>query len=98
MKRKLFFVIFIFTITFLKAQTDFRPGYVIKTVGDTLWGAVDYRGAELMGRICAFRNETNGIVQKFTPNDIVAYRLKDSKYYISQAINGEKVFLEYVIN
>jgi len=91
-------MIFIFTITFLPAQTDFRPGYVIKAIGDTLWGSVDYRGSELMGKICTFRNEKDGTVSMFTPNQIVAYRFKDGKYYVSETINGKKVFLEYLIN
>jgi hypothetical protein len=88
MRRNLFFVIFIFTTFLLQAQTDFRPGYVIKTEGDTLWGSVDYRGSELMSSVCTFRNDKDGSVQKFTPNQIVAYRLKDSKYYVSETING----------
>lgn len=80
----------------LQAQTDFRPGYIIKTTGDTIFGQIDYRGDLLMSTVCKFKDKEN-IVKKYSPNDIVAFRFIDSKYYVSKEINHIKVFLEYLI-
>lgn len=79
----------------LNAQTDFRPGYIIKT-GDTIFGEIDYRGDLLMGKICKFKDADNTIVEYF-PNDIEAFRFIDSKYYVTQEIDDKKVFMEYLI-
>src|SRR5690606_8936442 len=55
------------------AQADFRPGYVIKAPGDTLYGEIDYRGDLLMGSVCRFRNEHKE-TKDYTPHDIFAFR------------------------
>jgi len=85
-------------VTSLFAQTDFRSGYVIKSVGDTLWGEVDYRGDKKMGEICTFRKSKGDEVTTFTPDDILGFRFINSKYYISRVLNEKKVFLEFLIN
>jgi hypothetical protein len=81
----------------LYAQSDFRPGYVIKTNGDTLFGQIDYRGDKLMSSICKFKSIDKTILE-YTPNDITAFRFNGSKYYVSKEINNKKIFLEYLIN
>jgi len=93
---KLPFWALIFTTVLLKAQTDFRSGYIIKTNGDTLYGEIDYRNDLLMSRICKFKDIDNQIVEYY-PNDIKAFRFINSKYYVSREINKKKVFLEYLI-
>lgn len=80
----------------LKAQTDFRQGYIIRNSGDTIYGEIDYRGDILMNSICKFKDSNNKI-SKYSPNDIVAFRFIDSKYFVSKEINNQKVFLEYLI-
>jgi hypothetical protein len=98
MKRlNILFAVFIFA-TSLFAQTDFRPGYVIKTEGDTLYGEIDYRGDKLMGHICTFRPNKNGEVSTFAPGEIFGYRFIDSKYFVSKIVGDKNVFLEYLIN
>jgi len=98
MKRlSILFIVFIFAKS-LFAQTDFRPGYVIKTVGDTLFGEVDYRGDILMGEICTFRPNKKGVVSTFAPGEIFGYRFIDSKYFVSRTVGDKNVFLEYLIN
>jgi len=86
----------ILTTTLLNAQTDFRPGYVIRAIGDTLLGEIDYRGDKLMGYLCKFKSSEN-LINDYTPNDIHGYRFIDSKYFVSKKINGTPVFLEYLI-
>lgn len=80
----------------MNAQTDFRPGYVIEKSGDTLYGNIDYRGDLLMSSICKFKN-TDNIIHDYYPDDILAYRFIESKYYVSREVNQRKVFLEYLI-
>jgi len=80
----------------LNAQTDFRPGYVVETSGDTLNGEIDYRGDLLMSQICKFKDSDNTI-DSYSPNDIIAFRFLRSKFYVSKEINHKKVFLEYLI-
>jgi hypothetical protein len=89
--------VFLFISGLIKAQNDFRPGYVIKNNGDTLYGAIDYQDDFLMGSICRFKSNEHDIITLY-PNDIFAYRFIDSRFYVSREINGKKVFLEYLIN
>jgi len=79
----------------LNAQTDFRPGYIVKLNNDTVFGTIDYRGDKLMGEVCRFKkneSETN-----YSPNDISEFRFIDSKYFVSKKIDGKNVFLEFLI-
>ncbi len=80
----------------LNAQMDFRPGYIISATGDTIFGQIDYRGDLAMSTVCKFR-DTAAEITEYYPNDILAYRFIDSKYYVSREINSRKVFLEYLI-
>ena len=96
-KTLLFFCIILFS-TIAKSQSDFRAGYIIKTNGDTVTGLIDYRGDLMMGNICRFKAEANSSVTEYKPGDISAYRFNDSKYFVSKNINGQEVFLEYMIN
>ena len=43
----------------LNAQSDFRPGYIISTTGDTIFGEIDYRGDLSMSNVCRFKNGEN---------------------------------------
>jgi hypothetical protein len=91
-------VLFILFSTFAEAQTYFKPGYVIKSEGDTLFGEVDYRGSFVNSKVCTFRHNAKDSIRHFSPDDIIGYRFRDSKYYISKMVDGKKVFLEFLIN
>lgn len=80
----------------LFAQTDFRPGFVVKKTGDTLYGQIDYRGDLLMSSVCTFKNNASSIEQ-FTPDDLMSYRFIDGKYYTSRLVDNKSVFLEYLV-
>jgi len=87
----------------LMAQSDFRPGYIIKNNGDTLSGLIDYKGNQANARKCVFRFSKDASDEKFTPDDIKAYRFIDSKYYVSKKVmTGDSIetqlFLEYLID
>ena len=86
----------LFAIGSLHAQTDFRPGYVINMNGDTLQGDIDYRGDLIMSELCKYRDKDYSI-KNYSPNDIIAFRFINGKYYVSKKINNRPVFLEYLI-
>ena len=91
-KYKLLIIILIISISVF-AQTDFRPGYVVKTVGDTLFGEIDYRGDKKMSEICRYRVNNKSKVTSFQPGEIYGFRFIDSKYFVSKNVNGSSVFL-----
>lgn len=81
-----------FSTGILNAQTDFRPGYIIKALDDTIHGLIDYRGNLLMGEVCRYRTNEKEDVQIYYPTDIVAFRFNESKYFVSKEINGSMEF------
>jgi hypothetical protein len=95
--KRLLFLGLLFTTQFINAQTDFRSGYVIIENNDTLFGEIDYRGDLLMSEVCRFRINDKANETKYSPDDIVAYRFKESKYFISKDLKGKKIFLEFLI-
>lgn len=98
-RMKLNIVIFLglfFSTRLLVAQIDFKPGFIIKTSNDTLYGEIDYRGDLLMSKVCRFKYSDNSI-KEYYPNDIQAYKFIEGKYYVSKDINGKKWFLECLI-
>ena len=93
----LLFLALLFSPAILNAQSDFRPGYVIKLNGDTIPGKIDYRGDILMGEDCRFIAAGTDEEVRYSPDNIIGYRFINSKYFVSKEINGEKVFLEFLI-
>jgi hypothetical protein len=87
--------------TELKAQSDFRSGYIINLNGDTIYGLIDYKGNKANAKKCIFKEDINSEIQTFTPNEIIGYRFSDSKNYVSKFLNegnaNESFFLEYLI-
>ena len=94
--KRLLLIGLLFSTGLLNAQRDFRPGYIIKNSGDTVYGEIDYRGDLLMCRVCRFKAGKRNIVE-YWPDEINSFRFIDSKYYISKRINGTAVFLECLI-
>lgn len=99
MIRKLFLFAFICLPGFsgIFAQSDFRPGYVITSGGDTIYGEIDYRGDMMMGGLCRFRTDEGSTIE-YSPYQLSAFRFTDSKYFISHEVEGKMVFLEFLIS
>lgn len=93
----LLILVFFLILGSIYAQTDFRPGFIIRQNGDTLIGDIDYRGDIMMGQVCTFKSTDNKRVQ-YSPADISGFRFIDSKYYVSKRVGNENVFLEFLIN
>jgi hypothetical protein len=98
MKLRIQILLFICFVTIeLHSQSDFRPGYIINSSGDIISGLIDYRGELLMGKVCRFKLNQNDKVNEFKPGEIVEYKFDGSKYFVSKEIDGQKLFLQFLI-
>lgn len=84
------------------SQTNFKKGYIVDIIGDTLHGLIDFRGDFLNGKRCDFKSGTEAKLVSFSPGEIACYRFSGSKYYISKTLlltgKEELVFAEYLVN
>ncbi len=84
------------------AQYDFGPGFIITKTNDTIYGFVDLQTNAKNAWQCNFKTTEKGIIQGFSPDDIIAYRFTDGKYYVAREIkhlgSTRKVFLEYLVD
>lgn len=95
-------LIIIFSVHICFGQNDWKPGYIIKLQGDTIYGFIDNRGSKSNSQQCYFRKEEVGETQILKPQDLVGYRFIDSKLFISKNIDGLEyempVFLEFLFS
>ncbi|WP_035565641.1 porin family protein [Hymenobacter sp. IS2118] len=63
------------------AQSDFRPGYVVRPEGDTLRGLVDYQSAQRSAVGCRFRTDAAQAVQEFVPGTALGYGFVGASRY-----------------
>jgi len=97
----LIFLITTFISNPLFAQDRFAEGYIIDLQNDTLHGILEIQGEKLDSRVCHFKTSEKSPLQKFSPNEIKAFRFKAGRFMISKTIDiggkPETVFLEYLI-
>lgn len=96
-------VSFLLTFIFINcfSQRDFQNGYIIKNNRDTVFGLLKYGRNYENTLKCLFRANPESQVQTFYPNDIVAYRFEDGKYFISGKPNQSDtsmIFLEFLFD
>ncbi|WP_210464637.1 outer membrane beta-barrel protein [Rufibacter roseolus] len=91
---------FLFLFSEIKAQTDFRPGYIITLQGDTVKGFLNYRSDIANAKNCVFKKEQDQDKIVYTPDQLRAYRFQDGKNYLSSIQFNyrleEDVFIESV--
>lgn len=80
----------------LSAQTEFRPGYVVKQNMDTIFGEIDYRSDAIMRDVCRFKNGEK--ITEYNPNDIKLYRFNEGKYFVSHDSNFLQLLFEGELN
>ena len=84
-----------------QAQHDYRNGYVITNVNDTLFGLIDVKDYRNNSRFCQFIQSLNDSPTIFTQKDINAYRIGVDRYYVSRTVDTgddqKDLFLEYLI-
>jgi len=102
MKRKLFLCSFIFFVLFasLKAQSNYKKGYVITNDNDTIYGLIDFRTDAINATRCTFKSEQAEKI--YYPGDIAGYKFSDEgKYYVTREVTidsiPQKFFLEYLV-
>jgi hypothetical protein len=84
------------------SQYGFRPGYIEKHDGTTEDGLINLHGSGFNAKKCEFKKTEESASVVFLPEDINAYRITNSKYFVSKkvTINGieTNVFLECLIS
>jgi hypothetical protein len=100
-KRVISLVLTSLIILVAKAQSDFRPGYIITLRDDTIHGLINFSGDKANAKSCVFKKEADFETVTYIPAEIKSYRFIDGKYYISSNLLNYKlddhVFIEYVI-
>jgi hypothetical protein len=100
-KRVFALVFFFFTLWEIRAQSDFRPGYIVTLQNDTVNGLINYGSNQANAKGCIFKKAVDQEKTTYTPEIIKAYRFNNGKYYISNKYLNFKfktpVFLEYII-
>ena len=84
-----------------QAQTDFRPGYLVRPAGDTVRGEIDYRDARASTMQCRFRPNAGAPATVLQPTDLRAYGLLgERKLYRSLTPAGapQPTFLEVLVS
>lgn len=93
----IFFIFFIHQ-SYAQKQPDFRLGYIITSKSDTLYGEIEYKGDASLAKECRFKAKETTIVKRYIPSSIKAYRFIDSRYFISEKIEQQYVFLEVLVD
>jgi hypothetical protein len=82
-------------------QKGFKPGYIITTNFDTISGMIKVKSNYLNSKSCDFIDNGHTDSRTLYPGDIRAYRIENSKFYVSKEIVTDavkqKVFLEYLV-
>ncbi|MEN8249745.1 MAG: hypothetical protein ABFS32_12490 [Bacteroidota bacterium] len=82
------------------AQKDLRAGYIITNSRDTLVGLINFRGDIKNSQICSFYFDAE-TREEFYPFDIIGYKFKDGKFYVSRYVESDgtfiKIFAEYLV-
>ena len=93
--------ILVFSLLFtsgLFAQANFKKGYIIKSNNDTIYGEIDYQSDTKMGKVCTFQSKEGDAKTAYTPTDLIGYRFTDGKFFITKDWEGNRVFMEYLVN
>ena len=74
------------SISSIKAQYFYEKGVIVTTDGDTIKGFIrDEKGSKLHTEVF-FRREEDGLIERYTPNDLQAFMLLPNQYYESHDV------------
>ena len=74
------------SISSIKAQYFYEKGVIVTTDGDTIKGFIrDEKGSKLHTEVF-FRREEDGLIERYTPNDLQAFILLPNQYYESHDV------------
>jgi|JI10StandDraft_1071094.scaffolds.fasta_scaffold14246_6 hypothetical protein len=96
----LFIVFMAFAPTY--SQSDFRAGFVVTNLMDTVQGFVQYSEGGKATRKCNFKSSAEASKITYLPGQILGYGYKDERYYESKKIEIDQdssiLFLEIVVS
>lgn len=79
------FLLLIFTLSFnANAQSDFKPGFIITTQMDTIYGVINTKTSTSLA--CHFKKTPDSNLEIYQPNEIHSYRIVNGRYYISMTV------------
>lgn len=92
----------IITNTGLYAQSNFKVGYIVNLIQDTIKGYIDYNSSTSNEKICVFKKILNDTLINYSPSEIMAYGIQNLRYYESRFVNLNKegykhVFIEKIV-
>lgn len=87
------------SVNIVHAQKEFVEGYILTNQNDTLSGFIEYSYKIIKKNRtqCRFKATRESEIQEFSPFEILAYRIKDSKYFVSKRIGSATFFVELLI-
>jgi hypothetical protein len=85
-KNNILFISTILMVFQLRAQGDFRKGYIITQERDSITGFVDYRFDKFASQQCVFKRTKKSSKEKYSPNQLYAYGFIGDKRFVSQKI------------
>jgi len=102
MKTKIILFILLILSANIKAQSNFKKGYIVTNRSDTINGWIDLRMDDKNAYRCVFKSEPEKQAITYSPGEISEFRFDEiGKYYVSRkiTIDGEEreVFLEFLI-
>lgn len=68
---------------FAKAQTNFKPGYVVTLKGDTVKGSVDYKEWNKTPIEIRFKPDNSNTVTNYAPANVLAFGVTNNVHYRS---------------
>jgi hypothetical protein len=102
MKFRSFLVLFLLCCLNAYSQYEYRPGYIVRPGGKTEEGFIKFSGSASNARKCEFKRDMESDNVTYLPTEIEAYRIKDSKYFVSKRVSIDNVqadvFLECLIS
>ena len=82
----------LFISSLATAQLNFKPGYVITNSNDTIYGKINDGGGRRASRICMFRQAGVKGITRYRPQELIAYRLINDKYYRTLRVLNKKEY------
>ena len=87
-------------VNLVGAQNEWKPGYILKTQQDTVWGSLLNKKYSKNAKSINFRTNEGEKETTFVPSEIYGYRFTNGKFYVAKYVDSThgKLFLEYLIN
>lgn len=95
--QKLLIIALVLVTNCLYGQENYKPGYVIIDIGDTIFGEIDLQNEYSLSKVCSFRKSSDEMVNDYLPTEIYSYRFTDGPYHISKKFNSKEVFMEFLV-